>query len=181
MAPSHLNQPQHQFSRSIQQERRKAKQGGVLSYGDDGGSDNNLANFGVISEEKHADINQLKGEIDQIRSIMNQLRVSGDSALSLEPNQPMTADEQRSSLLSNLSRVKQQRIDGTSAPLNAEDRESIASFLRKQQQQQPNLLNTQLIGDDFQPNLQMFESMISILSQNTPGGGLTASINESPS
>ena len=69
MAPSHLNQPQHQFSRSIEQERRKAKQGGVLSYG--GGSDNNLANFGVISEEKHADINQLKGEVEQIRNIMS--------------------------------------------------------------------------------------------------------------
>lgn len=84
----------------------------------------------MISEDKHADINQLQGEVDQIRNIMNQLRVSGDSALSLEPNQPKTAEEERTSLLSILSKVKQQRIDGSSAPLNMEDRASVASFLR---------------------------------------------------
>ena len=70
-------------------------------------------------------------------------------------------DDQRSSLLSILSKVKQQqRHDGSSAPLNAEDRESITSFLRKQQ--------VQGMGDDFQPNLQMFESLVSMVSQNTP-------------
>lgn len=85
----------------------------------------------MISDEKHADIDQLKGEIDQIRTIMNQLRASGDSTLSLEPQQkPRVADDQRSSLLSILSKVKQQKFDGTSAPLNTEDRESINSFLR---------------------------------------------------
>lgn len=52
------------------------------------------ANFGVISEDKHTDIAQLKGEVDQIRNIMNQLRVSGDSAtLSMEAVPAHTVDD----------------------------------------------------------------------------------------
>ena len=57
------------FSRSIEQDRRKANMGGVMTYGEVGG----------ISEDKAADINQLKDEVDQIRSIMNQIRRSGES------------------------------------------------------------------------------------------------------
>ena len=136
--PSYFNEPHHQISRSIQQERRRANVGGVLSYGGD------VNHFGVISEDKHADINQLTGEIDQIRNIMNQLRLSGDSVLSPEPNQRKTGEEERTSLLSILSKVKQQKIDGSSAPLNAEDRASVASFLRQQQYQ-----NQQMMGDEF--------------------------------
>ena len=69
-----------------------------MSYGD--------INMGVISDDKQADIAQLQGEVDQIRSLMNQLRVSGDSGLSMQAVPPNTIDDQRSSLLSILSKVK---------------------------------------------------------------------------
>ena len=71
--------------------------GGALSYGEH--------NFG-ISNDKQTDINQLQGEVDQIKSIMNRLRASGDSALSMQPGHNNTVDDQRSSLLSILSKVK---------------------------------------------------------------------------
>ena len=104
---------------------------------------------------------------------MNQLRVSGDSALSMQPGLPNTVDDQRSSLLSILSKVKQQKQDGSNVPLNAEDRESIASFLRNQQHNNPQI--RAMMGDsnelelNLQPNLQMFESLVSMMSQNTSG------------
>ena len=150
-------------------ERRKANIGGVMAYGGD-------SNFGVISEDKHADIAQLKGEVDQIRNIMNQMRGSAvNSELSLQAAPP-TNDDQRSSLLSILSKVRQQKLDGTgtSMPvLNAEDRESIASFLKQKnstQQLKQMMIEEDLGADNWQPGLQMFESLVSMMSQtNTPG------------
>ena len=71
-----------------------------MSYGD--------INLGVISEDKMTDIAQLQGEVDQIRGIMNQIRASDDSytGVSNQPALPNTIDDNRSSLLSILSKVR---------------------------------------------------------------------------
>ena len=97
-----------------------------------------------------------------MRGIINQMRVSGDSVTSVQAVTPNTVDDNRSSLLSILSKVRQQQQKNTNgqsglAGLNAEERESIASFIKQQQNTWPQLNG--LLGDDFQPNLQMFESM----------------------
>ena len=65
-----------------------------------------------------------------------------------------TIDDQRSSLMTILSKVKKRDGGGPALPMKAEERQSIASFL---------LQNN--VGDSFQPNLQMFESLASLLSQ----------------
>jgi len=128
-------------------------------------------NFGAISEDKHTDITQLKDEVDQIRIIMNQLRVSEDSAMSMQGVPVNSINDQRSSLLSILSKVKKQSIDkGASQPLNIEDRESIASYFRQnknQTQQIKEMTGEDLTGDNWQPSLQMFESLVSLMSQPT--------------
>ena len=60
-------------------ERRNNNVGGVLSYGDD--------NYGVISEDKHADLEQLQNEVSQMRGIMNQMRMSQDTGGAITSNQ----------------------------------------------------------------------------------------------
>lgn len=78
--------------------------GGVLTYGGDN-------NFGIISEDKQADLEQLENELFQMRDIMNQMRVSQDTSavLSHQAVNPSLLDrdnDQRSSLLSILSKVR---------------------------------------------------------------------------
>lgn len=55
---------QQPLCRSTEQyERRRGNVGGVMSYGE--------GNLGGISDDKQADISQLRDEVDQIRSLMN--------------------------------------------------------------------------------------------------------------
>ena len=98
---------------------------------------------------------------------MNQIRVSDDSAGTSLRAAPNTFDDQRSSLLTILSKVKQSRYDGKNTPLNTEDRESIASFLRQNSANNQHLKSMtaeDLAADNWQPNLQMFESLVSLMS-----------------
>ena len=71
-----------------------------------------------------------------MRGIINQMRVSGDSVTSVQAVTPNTVDDNRSSLLSILSKVRQQQKNANGQPglagLNAEERESIASFIKQQ-------------------------------------------------
>ena len=105
---------------------------------------------------------------------MNQIRLSGESALSVQAAPANTiADDQRSSLLSILSKVKKDGArGGASQGLTPEDRESIASYLRgqaagnKHATQQVKGIAEELGADitNLQPSLQMFESLISLVS-----------------
>jgi len=66
-----------------------------------------------------------------MRGIISQMRVSGDSVVSHQAEMPNTVDDNRSSLLSILSKVRQQQgKPNANLVLNAEDRESIASFFK---------------------------------------------------
>lgn len=139
----------------------------MLAYGGDG--------QGTISAEKQADIGALRDEVDQIRSIMNQLRYSGASSGS-QPRLAASPNEQRSSLLSFLSKVREQTQD-KGQRLTAEERTSMAEQLlnSKHSPQEikaffgDNLQEMKI--DDWQPNLQMFESMISAFSQQASNQG----------
>ena len=86
---------------------------GTLTYG-----------LNNVKDDKQADIEQLQEEVDQLRSIMNQMRMSND--LTNQPNK--SAHSARESLISMISKVRGSSTNANDIKnLNAEDRTSIAS------------------------------------------------------
>ena len=110
----------------------------------------------VYSQEKHADISQLKDEVDQIRLIMNKMRQSNNTDIPMYGQQKTGGDQRtndmRSSLISLLSKNKgesKQKLDA----------ETLKALLGGQ-----GASSSEAGIDQFSPNLQMFESIISNLT-----------------
>lgn len=117
----------------------------------------------VYSQEKHADISQLKDEVDQIRLIMNRMRQSNNTDVPTMYAERMRKDENnqndiRSSLLSILSKNK--GLSGENGGKPKMDADTLKALLGY------NASSSETGGNggglnQFSPNLQMFESIIS--------------------